>query len=199
MTEESSRRAVELCEVLAEGGSDPRQFRLAEEQASAAYALAYQEYEGAQLECETSPDPTRARELLREAERRSSAASAARSCLHVASFEAAMWAGVSAVEARASWDDLCHDDEELANLLKEITGNPFREARLNPTWLEWNDGVVCRIAKAIYEERRFQDMPVLADALEEAGCSDADLLNHCRQGAPHVRGCWALDFLLDKD
>ena len=55
------------------------------------------------------------------------------------------------------------------------------------------------IAQAIYEEGRFSDMPVLADALEEAGCDDAELLSHCREPGEHVRGCWVIDLLLGKE
>jgi hypothetical protein len=56
--------------------------------------------------------------------------------------------------------------------------------------------VVHRLARAIYDTRSFDDMPLLADALEQAGCTDPDLLAHCRQPVEHVRGCWALDLLL---
>src|SRR5262245_4523174 len=55
------------------------------------------------------------------------------------------------------------------------------------------------IAQAIYEEGRFSDMPVLADALEEAGCDDAEFLSHCREPGEHVRGCWVIDLLLGKE
>jgi hypothetical protein len=55
-----------------------------------------------------------------------------------------------------------------------------------------------KLAQTIYEARRFDPMPVLADALEEAGCTDADLLAHCRSGGGHLRGCWAVDLLLGK-
>jgi hypothetical protein len=64
-----------------------------------------------------------------------------------------------------------------------------------PAWLAWG-GLVPTLARAIREERRFQDLPVLADALEDAGCTDADILGHCRAGGPHLRGCWVLDLLL---
>jgi hypothetical protein len=57
---------------------------------------------------------------------------------------------------------------------------------------------VPQIALAIYEDHRFADLPVLADALTEAGCADADLLGHLRSPGPHVRGCWAVDLLLGK-
>jgi hypothetical protein len=80
-------------------------------------------------------------------------------------------------------------------LIREVVGNPFHPLRLDPTWLTWNDRTVARLAEAIHQEQDFARLPVLADALEEAGCADADLLRHCRTRAGHVRGCWAVDLL----
>ena len=65
-------------------------------------------------------------------------------------------------------------------LLHEILGNPFRPVAVDPSWLVWNDGTVVKMAQAIYDERAFDRLPVLADALEEAGCTNADILAHCR-------------------
>jgi hypothetical protein len=53
------------------------------------------------------------------------------------------------------------------------------------------------LADVAYEDRDFDILPVLADALQEAGCTDADILAHCRPGGKHVRGCWVLDYLRD--
>jgi hypothetical protein len=89
-------------------------------------------------------------------------------------------------------------NQRLAELLRDIFGNPFRSVAVDPFWLTWNGGTVPKLAQAIYDECRFQDLPVLADALEEADCADADLLGHCRGPGPHVRGCWAVDLLLGK-
>jgi hypothetical protein len=83
--------------------------------------------------------------------------------------------------------------------LRCIFGNPFRPGALGPAWLSWNGGTVPNLAKAIYDDRRYDLLPVLADALEEAGCGDADLLAHCRGPGQHVRGCWVLDLLLGKE
>jgi hypothetical protein len=80
-----------------------------------------------------------------------------------------------------------------------IFGNPFHHVAVNSTWLAWNDGTVRKIAQAIYEERAFDRMPILADALEDAGCDAADLLRHCREPGEHVRGCWVIDLLLGKE
>jgi len=65
-------------------------------------------------------------------------------------------------------------------LLRELFGDLFGPVRLDPAWLAWNDACLVKMARAIYDEGRFGDLPILADALEEAGCADADILNHCR-------------------
>jgi hypothetical protein len=84
-------------------------------------------------------------------------------------------------------------------VLREIFGNPFGPAPvLEPFCLAWNDGAVSRIASEIEEEGSFGDMPVLADALEEAGCTDGAVLEHCRQRSPYGRGCWVLAAVLGK-
>ena len=59
--------------------------------------------------------------------------------------------------------------------------------------------VVSTLACGVYDERAFDRLPILADALEEAGCDDPEILKHCRGEGPHVRGCWALDLLLGKE
>lgn len=74
----------------------------------------------------------------------------------------------------------------------------FRPITIDPGWLSWNDGTIPKLAQSIYDKRAFDRMPILADALEEAGCDDADILQHCRQPSEHVRGCWVLDLLLGK-
>jgi hypothetical protein len=69
---------------------------------------------------------------------------------------------------------------------------------VKPEWLTWNDATVPRIAQALREECAFERLPILADALEDAGCDNADILSHCRAPGPHVRGCWVVDLLLGK-
>jgi hypothetical protein len=82
--------------------------------------------------------------------------------------------------------------------LRDIFGDPFRTISVDSLWTEWNDHTVPRLAQAIYDEYAFDRLPILADALEEAGCTDADILNHCRKPGEHVRGCWVVDLLLNK-
>jgi hypothetical protein len=69
---------------------------------------------------------------------------------------------------------------------------------LDLRWLRWQDGTVRKLAEVIYQEHRFADMPVLGDALEEAGCSRGEILDHCRQHTEHARGCWLIDAILSK-
>jgi len=83
-----------------------------------------------------------------------------------------------------------------ADLLRDIFGNPFRPIFADPAWLT---PTAVAIATAIYADRAFDRMPILADALEEAGCTNSDVLLHCRGDGPHVRGCWVVDLLLGKE
>ncbi len=82
-----------------------------------------------------------------------------------------------------------------ARILNCVFGNPFRPVAIDPACLTPR---VQTLAQSIYADRRFGDMPLLADALAEAGCTDADILDHCRQPGDHVRGCWVVDLLLGK-
>jgi hypothetical protein len=84
-------------------------------------------------------------------------------------------------------------------LVRDLFGNPFRPIALDPSWLSWNDGTIVKLAQAIYDERAFDRLLILADALEESGCSDQDILAHCREPGRHVRGCWVVDWLLGKE
>jgi hypothetical protein len=85
-----------------------------------------------------------------------------------------------------------------ADLLREILGNPFRLVSIDASWLHWKGDTVPRMAQSIYDDRSFDQMPSLADVLEEAGCTSAELLLHCRSPGEHVRGCWFLDLVLRK-
>ncbi len=81
-------------------------------------------------------------------------------------------------------------------LLRELFGNPFRPSAFDPAW---RTPIVTAIASQIYQREAWEEMPVLGDALEDAGCSDAAALTHCRAGGPHLRGCWVVDGILGKN
>lgn len=84
-----------------------------------------------------------------------------------------------------------------ALLLADVLLAPT-SATVSPTWLTWNGGTVADLARSSYDERTFDRLPILADALEDAGCHDVAILSHLRGPGPHVRGCWAVDLLLGK-
>jgi hypothetical protein len=82
-----------------------------------------------------------------------------------------------------------------AATLREIFGDPFRRVTLATAWRTPD---VMALTQHAYDERAFDRLPILADALEDAGCTDAAILEHCRGPGPHVRGCWVVDLLLGK-
>jgi hypothetical protein len=99
-----------------------------------------------------------------------------------------------------SWRQRC-DDAETAekhwqcDLLREIFGNPFRPVCAELAWLTSD---VLALARGIYDDKAFDRMPILADALQDAGCDNVNVLDHCREEREHVRGCWVIDMLLGK-
>ncbi|HET6573029.1 MAG TPA: hypothetical protein VFG68_05460 [Fimbriiglobus sp.] len=82
-----------------------------------------------------------------------------------------------------------------AELVRCLFGNPFRAT---PFDARWRTSTTVGLARAIYDEIAFDRLPILADALEEAGCDDEQLLRHCRESAVHARGCWVVDRVLGK-
>jgi hypothetical protein len=87
-------------------------------------------------------------------------------------------------------------EKQHAALLRDIAGNPFHTVFFDPTWR--TDHTV-GIATKMYDERNFDAMPILADTLEDAGCNNPDILNHCREPGVHARGCWVVDLILGKE
>jgi hypothetical protein len=79
-------------------------------------------------------------------------------------------------------------------ILRDMFGNPFRPVAFDPAW---RTSTAVTIAKGMYDNRDFSAMPILADALQDAGCDNDDILNHCRDAKQtHVRGCWVVDLVL---
>ena len=89
-----------------------------------------------------------------------------------------------------------HQIQNFNSIVRCVFGNPFRPVIANPAWLT---SPVVGIAKAIYTERAFDRLPMLADALMDAGCEHSDVLDHCRSAGPHVRGCWVVDLIIVKE
>jgi hypothetical protein len=90
------------------------------------------------------------------------------------------------------------EEAAQAELIREIFGNPFREVCFERYWLWANEGTVRLMAQGCYDERAWDRLPILGDALEEAGCADSAILAHCRSYRQHARGSWVLDGILDK-
>ena len=101
-----------------------------------------------------------------------------------------------AVHAADGLGDGTVERRQQASLIRCIIGDPFRPVRVEPRWVT---PTVLSLAQSIYEERDFDRLPILADALREAGGDDSGLFAHCRGEGPHARGCWAVDLILGKE
>jgi hypothetical protein len=96
-------------------------------------------------------------------------------------------------------DALAGEQAAQAALLRDLFGPlPFRRVALAPAVLAWGDRTVLRLAEGIYQERRWADLPLLADALLDAGCDNDEVVAHLRGPGPHVRGCWVIDLLTER-
>jgi hypothetical protein len=196
LTDERSRRAVEVNESYADGRSSEDELLLAEASAQRAVQESWTATWMARQAADSEPGPD-AEFLARSAKRLE------------AEFEM-KWAAARLHESGpeetanlATWAATWHPrgtqaEEELfqSQILRDLFGPlPFRPVRFDPAW---RTPPVLALAQAIYEEQAFDRLPAMADALESAGCADPDILSHCRQPGPHVRGCWTLDLSLGK-
>jgi len=176
-----SRRAVEVAERYAEGRASLGELATAAEAASSAA----EELLAAGGES-TRPVESSARCMCwYAADNDQEIASNAGLCLRSA----------VTVVARAGPTTAERERQHQCGLIRDLFGNPFRLVRADPAWLSRNDAIVVRMAQAMTRSGEFADIPILADALEEAGCDDANILDHCRGPAEHARGCWVLDLL----
>jgi hypothetical protein len=127
-------------------------------------------------------------------------------CVNLVCYEAGMaellmakgWDNIEKKPCEGLEPGLCTIDtnvESHAKLFREIVGNPFRIVTFDPAW---RSTTAIGLAESMYTARDFAAMPILADALEEAGCDHPDVLAHCRGPGPHVRGCWLVDLVLGK-
>jgi hypothetical protein len=111
----------------------------------------------------------------------------------------ACWRATDSQSARTPGGDGSRHIEEArwqAMVFRDIIGNPFRSITFSP---DWRTEAALDLAGHMYASRDFSPMPILADALQDAGCGDADILDHCCGPSPHWRGCWVVDLVLGKE
>jgi hypothetical protein len=193
---EAGRAAVEVAERFADDRASLEELRQA---SAAARQAGHAFYRGV---------PAKGLEALPPDAQKAEALRGARLSAHFAAYYASghsitSQGGRAAVSARAAEARAAEDPRAAAaahalyqcELLRDLFGNPFRPVSAEPAWLRWNGGTVVKVARALYDGRDFERLPVLADALEDSGCAEEALLGHLRGPGPHARGCWALDLL----
>ena len=192
LTDERSRSAVEAAERYADGLAGREELAA---QAEAAEAPAAAGASARAREAVVSPVPHVTQAALAATGERAEPTMRA---------DATIWAAWATSEAARVPDQ---ERRHQCALLRDLFGAvPFRPIPLDPAWLTWSGGMVPRLAQAAYEQRELPAgtldvarLAVLADALEEAGHDQVDVLGHLRGPGPHVRGCWAVDLLLGKE
>ena len=181
MPDARSRVAVEVSERFADGEATPRELARARGAAvsvkggaaTAAYYTANTKASGPLLEAFDAAESAPARQAAQQARPQ---------------------------QAAASWEAAQEQSQRFqVALIREVIGNPFRDYPLDPLWLAWEGGTVGHLARGIYQDRAFDRMPILGDALEEAGCDHDAILAHCRSGDEHTRGCWVIDLVLETE
>jgi hypothetical protein len=224
LTVEGSRQAVTTCELGADGLAEGDELKASIGRSETAGVQAWQERQRLASELgearRRGEEPESLAYRYREANVIAYAASAPHTLLRYfawprhrqsrfASVEGAV-ASASHAWRLAAWDSPTQRQQATfqvrtirAGLLRDVFGNPFRRL---PRVTGWRTPDVLSLAQAAYDERILPSgeldttrLCVLADALEEAGCTDADLLAHLRSSGPHVRGCWVVDLLLGKE
>jgi hypothetical protein len=173
-------KAVEVAERFADGQATVQELDAAHDAAGEVLARA------------TEPDADRGEQVL---------AQAATYVSHPSAHKAALAARTGLVEnLRVVDTEGAGDLRSQCTILRDVLGNPFRPTpAITSAILSWNDGSIPKLAQVIYDDRRFDHLPLLADALETAGCTDLDILAHCREPGEHWRGCWVVDSLLGRN
>jgi len=184
LTQEGSQRAVEVAERFVDGLAGAEELIRARDEASKMRFTARSIAWAAAWVVAREPG----RDMI-QAARQTAGVSAS----------AVAWAAIENAEYqdidRLENDALKGEQKKQVSLLLDIFGNPFRPVTLDPAW---KTPKVLALAQSVYAKPAFERLPILADNLEEAGCSDTQVLAHCRQLGAHVRGCWVVDSILDK-
>jgi hypothetical protein len=177
MRDGRSRQALEVAERFADGNATRTELQAARTRAEEAARQADYDVWADEVRAQFSMDAAH-RAVLRA----SAAADAALACV------------AEEIDVGAINEGL-----RLPDLIREVFGNPFRWTVVDPVWLAGSDGAARHLAHTIYDQRSFDLLPILADALEESGCADSMILEHLRGPGPHVRGCWVLDLVVGRE
>jgi hypothetical protein len=194
---ECSRRVVDLLEQAVEGAANEVELDAAGREARA--YLDSDECRSTEVGCASAFAAASVTESYPN-EKQVWVATTASQCtcdtLYWVAFEAAVRNGDDDRRAAVAGETAQHvEAKSLAGILRDIVGNPFHPVAADPRWRSTD---VLGLARAIYEDRAFDRLPLLADALMDAGCHEEGILNHCRGDGPHVRGCWVVDLVLGK-
>jgi len=180
----SLRKVLEAAEALADGVGCASQLRKLADRYGPGEFNFVSEY----------PDPAELREFL--SEDRACYADQAVALLGEADIESACTLLHPNAALALKGKDMRQEIAYQANLLREIFGNPFRPVAFDA---DWRTSTAVALAKQMYDSRDFSATPILADALQDVGCENDDVLNHCRDAkGVHVRGCWVVDLVLGK-
>jgi hypothetical protein len=107
-----------------------------------------------------------------------------------------LWAcGEIACDPESALGGLDHERAAECITIRDMFGNPFKPTQFDPSW---RTETAVALARKMYESRDFSVMPIMGDALQDAGCPDEDILNHCRSPGVHVRGCFVVDLVLSR-
>jgi hypothetical protein len=193
LTDERSRRALEVSEQFADG-LVREDLRAAHRAANSASAAARRQLGAGHVDPFTESEEGQVWQATRAALRL------------VTEREVVGAASEAWAAGGVTWAQRDRARKAQAPLVREIFGNPFRPVSFSPEVLAWHDGEVVRLAQAIYDRRLLPSglldhtrLLILADALEEAGCTDQAVLDHCRRQAEHFRGCWLIDQLTGRE
>ncbi len=190
-----ARRVLETVEAVADGRGGPEQLF------QAAYQVTAKRAAGG-----LSEPAAKAHQQAASAVRAGTATEAAFAGQEAWKYaaKALAWQAVTKVPpwqfARPPWDAAeraAHAAQ--CDLLRDVLFPSLHAVRFRPAWCLWDGGAAGKIAREIYDRRRFEELPVLADALEEAGCDERLVLDHLRRPGQHVRGCWVLDLALGQE
>jgi hypothetical protein len=197
LTDPRSRRAVEVTERYADGEANEDDLHLAVSGAENVAGAAATSSATVEQEAEASAAFAALNATV--AAEKAAAYSSANAC-------SAVYHAATAAQDPSPANARNTERGGQSRLLRDLFANPFRSRpRLYPSVLAWNDNLVVRMANAVYKERQLPAgtldparLAILADALEDAGCEDAELLGHLRSEGPHCRGCWPVDLLLGR-